>query len=186
VTQFDLIWLNLTQFDSIWLNLTQFDSIWLNLTQFDLIWLKSLTLLWSNANFKKFQRSHWHRCDMHSAVNDSTVITKSIFSANTIPWTAESLTPLWCAQRSHWLRCRVSSKQTNKKFRFEPKQTETQSVSVDFWFVSRNQKFIFRFASVFRIRFKTTETNRSVSKQTEINKKKWKICWKEENLIMYF
>jgi hypothetical protein len=32
---------------------------------------------------KKFQRSHWHRCDMHSGVNDSAVITKSIFSANT-------------------------------------------------------------------------------------------------------
>ncbi len=28
--------------------------------------------------------------------------------------------------------CRVSSKQTNKKFRFEPKQTETRSVSVVF------------------------------------------------------
>ncbi len=28
-------------------------------------------------------------------------------------------------------------------FRFEPKQTETQSVSVVFWFVSRNQKIIF-------------------------------------------
>jgi hypothetical protein len=29
--------------------------------------------------------------------------------------------------------------ETNKQnFRFEPKQTETKSVSVDFWFVSRN------------------------------------------------
>jgi hypothetical protein len=33
-------------------------------------------------------------------------------------------------------------------FRFKPKQTETQSVSVVFRFVSRNQKKIFRFVSV--------------------------------------
>ncbi len=32
-------------------------------------------------------------------------------------------------------------------FRFEPKQTETQSVSVVFWFVSRNKKHFFRFVS---------------------------------------
>jgi hypothetical protein len=52
----------------------------------------------------------------------------------------------------------VSSKQSKKFFRFEPKQTETQSVSVDF-----------RFVSVFRIRFETTETSTSVLKQTEKN-----------------
>jgi hypothetical protein len=37
----------------------------------------------------------------------------------------------------------VSSKQSNFFFRFEPKQTETQSVSVVFRFVSRNQKHFF-------------------------------------------
>jgi hypothetical protein len=38
---------------------------------------------------------------------------------------------------------RVSSKQTNFFSRFEPKQTETHSVSVVFRFVSRNQQIIF-------------------------------------------
>jgi hypothetical protein len=42
---------------------------------------------------------------------------------------------------SFWVR--VSSKQSNFFFRFEPKQTETQSVSVVFRFVSRNQKTFF-------------------------------------------
>jgi hypothetical protein len=36
-----------------------------------------------------------------------------------------------------------------KNFRFEPKQTETQSVSVVFQFVSRNPKKKFPFVSVF-------------------------------------
>jgi hypothetical protein len=49
---------------------------------------ESLTTLWPA------QRSHWLRCDLHSGVIDSAVITKSIFSANTNPCTAESLTPL--------------------------------------------------------------------------------------------
>jgi hypothetical protein len=39
--------------------------------------------------------------------------------------------------------CPRKSKQTNKKVRFELKQTETQSVSVDFRFVSWNQKQFF-------------------------------------------
>ncbi len=64
----------------------------------------------------------------------------------------------------------MSSKQT-KKFWFEPKQTETRSVSVVFRFVSRNQKQTFRFVSgfvsVFSTYIETTETNRAVSKQTE-------------------
>jgi hypothetical protein len=45
-------------------------------------------------------------------------------------------------------RPRVSSKQSNFFFRFEPKQTENQSVSVVFRFVSRNQKTFFGFISV--------------------------------------
>ncbi len=35
-----------------------------------------------------------------------------------------------------------------KKIRFEPKQTETRSVSVVFWIVSRNQKTLIRVVSV--------------------------------------
>jgi hypothetical protein len=49
---------------------------------------ESLTPLW------RAQRSHWHRCDVHSGVIDTAVTC-----------TAESLTPLWRVQRSHWLRC---------------------------------------------------------------------------------
>jgi hypothetical protein len=57
-------------------------------------------------------------------------------------------------------------------FRFEPKQTETQSVSVVFRFVSGNQKTFFWFVSVFRTSIETTETNRTLSKQTEKISKK--------------
>jgi hypothetical protein len=46
------------------------------------------------------------------------------------------------------LDIRMSSKQSNFFFGVEPKQTETQSVSVVFRFVSRNQKKCFRFVSV--------------------------------------
>jgi hypothetical protein len=61
-------------------------------------------------------------------------------------------------------------------FRFEPKQTETQSVPVVFRFVSRNQQKqisgLFQFVLVFRTGIETTETNRTLSKQTETNRKK--------------
>ncbi len=51
----------------------------------------------------------------------------------------------------------------NSKFfsRFEPKQTETQSVLVVIRFFCENQKFFFRFVSVFRTGIGTTETNRT-------------------------
>jgi hypothetical protein len=46
--------------------------------------------------------------------------------------------------------------------RFEPKQTETLSVSVVFRFAFlRNQKSLFRFVSMFRTGIETTETNRT-------------------------
>ncbi len=51
-------------------------------------------------------------------------------------------------------------------FRFEPKQTETQSVSVVFWFVVRNQKTFFRIVSVFGPVLKQPEQT-ELSKQTE-------------------
>jgi hypothetical protein len=44
---------------------------------------------------------------------------------------------------------------------FEPKQTETQSVSVVFCFFFAKPKKIFLFVSVFRTGFKTTQTNRT-------------------------
>jgi hypothetical protein len=56
---------------------------------------------------------------------------------------------------------RVSSKQSKIFFRFELKQTKTQSVLVVFQLVPRNRKTffgLFRFVSVFRTGNKTTET----------------------------
>jgi hypothetical protein len=57
-------------------------------------------------------------------------------------------------------------------FWVEPKQTETQSVSVGFRFALRNQKHFFRFVLVFRTGIETTKTNRILSKQTEKISKK--------------
>jgi hypothetical protein len=59
---------------------------------------ESLTLLCKYKILKKFQQSHWLRCDMHSGVIDSAVMC-----------TAESMTPLLCVQRSQWLRCDLHS-----------------------------------------------------------------------------
>jgi hypothetical protein len=73
---------------------------------------------------------------------------------------------------------RVSSKQTN----FFSVRTETNrnsicfgSFSVCFAKLITNFFGLFRFVSVFRTRFETTETNRSVSKQTEKNEKTYKL-----------
>jgi hypothetical protein len=74
--------------------------------------------------------------------------------------------------------CRVSSKQTNKSFRFEPKQTETQSVSVLFWFVSRNQQLFFSVCFGVSDPFRNNrnkqicfETNRKKTKKYKSNRK---------------
>jgi hypothetical protein len=64
----------------------------------------------------------------------------------------------------------VSSKQSIF-FRFEPKQTETQSFSLFFGLFCETQKNFFRFVSVFRTGVETTETNRILSKQTKTNRK---------------
>jgi hypothetical protein len=64
-----------------------------------------------------------------------------------------------------------------KKFRFEPKQTETQSVSVDFRFVWRKQKQFFRFVSVFgpvSKQPKQTHLFRNKPKKTTTKKQKKK------------
>jgi hypothetical protein len=66
----------------------------------------------------------------------------------------------------------VSSKQSNFFSQFEPNQTETQSVSVVFWFVSQNPKTFFSVCFGVRTGIETTETNRTFSKQTEKISKK--------------
>ncbi len=62
----------------------------------------------------------------------------------------------------------------NKKlFRFEPQQTETQSVSVVFGLFRESKKHFFWFVSVFQTGIKTTKTNKIFSKQTKkISKKR--------------
>jgi hypothetical protein len=57
-----------------------------------------------------------------------------------------------------------------KKFRFEPKQTET-----------KNKKFLF--VSVFRTYIETSETNRTILKQTEINQNNPKFSEKYQNML---
>ncbi len=67
-----------------------------------------------------------------------------------------------------WEHCGLGCpRNEQKKFRFEPKQTETRSVSRLFRFVSWNKQKNFQFVSVFRTYIETTETNRAVSKRTE-------------------
>ncbi len=74
-------------------------------------------------------------------------------------------------------------------FRFELKQTETQSVSVVFRFVSRNQKTFFSLCfGLFRCfgPVKTTETNRIFSKQTEKISKKHSLLGGPRNHYFFF
>ncbi len=74
---------------------------------------------------------------------------------------------------------RVSSKQSI----FFSVRTETQSVSVVFRFVSRNQKTFF---SMFRTSIETTETNRIFSKQTEKISKKLSLLRGPRNRKFFF
>jgi hypothetical protein len=61
---------------------------------------------------------------------------------------------------------RVFTKQNKNFVRLgEPKQTETRSVWVDFRFFRKTKKICFGYFA-FLTRFETTQTNRSVSKQT--------------------
>ncbi len=71
---------------------------------------------------------------------------------------------------------RVSSKQTKKIFRLEPKQTETRSVSVGFRFVSWNQKLkvfvCFSVSNLYRNnrnKQNCFETNRRKKNETTLN-----------------
>ncbi len=85
---------------------------------------------------------------------------------------------------------RVSSKQSNFFFRFEPKQTETQSVSVVFRVCFAKPKNIFFslfwFVSVFWTGIESTKTNGILSKQTEkISKKRCSIRRSSKPLIFF-
>ncbi len=71
--------------------------------------------------------------------------------------------------------------------RVSSKQTETRSVSVVFRFVSWKPKtkkfFLFPFVSVFRTYIETTETNRTVSNETENNRNNPKFSEKYQNML---
>ena len=76
--------------------------------------------------------------------------------------------------------------------RFEPKQTETRSVSGLFRFVSvcfvkpkTKDSGLFRFVSVFRTYIETTETNRNVSLQTETNQNNPKFSERYPNILSF-
>ncbi len=79
----------------------------------------------------------------------------------------------------------MSSKQS-LFYRFQLKQTETQSVLVVFRFVSQNQKKKFGFVSVFRTGIKTTKTNRTFTKQTEKISKKHSLVRCPRNSYCFF
>jgi hypothetical protein len=67
----------------------------------------------------------------------------------------------------------VGCPRNNQIFFFDTKQTETHSVSVVFSLFRETKKHFFWFVSVFRTGIETTETNRTLSKQTEkISKKR--------------
>jgi hypothetical protein len=71
------------------------------------------------------------------------------------------------AEKCNKVVTRVSSKQSIF-FQFEPKHNLFRFI---FGLFRETKQLFFRFVSVFRIRFETTETNRFVSKQTEKTRK---------------
>ncbi len=85
---------------------------------------------------------------------------------------------------SHWWAGLVGCpRNKQKKFGFEPKQTETRSVSVCFVKPKIINFDLFRFVSVFRPYIETTETN-TVSKQTETNRNNPKFSEKYQIWIL--
>jgi hypothetical protein len=77
-------------------------------------------------------------------------------------------------ERGYGLLTRVSSKQTNKiSLRTETNRNKICFGCVSVCFVKPKTKYfgLFRFVSVFRTYIETTETNKTVSKQTETNPK---------------
>jgi hypothetical protein len=84
------------------------------------------------------------------------------------------------------LWARVSSKQTNINFGSNGKKPKQDLFRVCFGLFRETKNKIFRFVSVFRTYIETTETNRTVSKQTETNQKDFQqntysyslhFCW---------
>jgi hypothetical protein len=65
---------------------------------------------------------------------------------------------------------RVSSKQTKNIFGSNRNKPKLHLFRLIFGLFRETNKTFFRFVSVFRIRFETTETNTSVSKQSEKTK----------------
>jgi hypothetical protein len=81
-------------------------------------------------------------------------------------WMSSDFNPS-IATRKVWVQDRVSSKQTEKNFgsnRNKPIQ-DLFRLCLGLFHETKNKRF--RFVSVFRTYIKTTETNRTVSKQTE-------------------
>jgi hypothetical protein len=72
----------------------------------------------------------------------------------------------------HVVPIRVSSKQTNFCFGSNRNKPKLNLFRLFFGLFRETKKIFLRFVSVFRIRFKTTETNKSVSKQIENNENK--------------
>jgi hypothetical protein len=70
----------------------------------------------------------------------------------------------------------VSSKQTKNIFGLNRKEPKQNLFRLFFGLFRETQKKFFRFVSVFRTRIETTETNKSVSKKTETNKKNFVNC----------
>ena len=69
---------------------------------------------------------------------------------------------------------RVSSKQSKKNFGSNRNKPKQDLFRVCFGLFRETKNLKFRFVSVFRTYIETTETNRTVSKQTERNRKKRK------------
>jgi hypothetical protein len=72
-----------------------------------------------------------------------------------------------------------------KTIKFFSVQTETQSVSVVFQFVSQNQKTFFRIVSVFRTSIETTETNRFCRNKQKNLQKTFSIRGSSKPLIFF-
>ncbi len=107
-------------------------------------------------------------CSIGEATDEQlpTSSYKTPASAGVIPISHPSSTSTVCVHQAG-LEC---PRNKQKKFRFEPKQTET-----------KNKKFLF--VLVFRTYIETSETNRTVLKQTEINQNNPKFSEKYQNML---
>jgi hypothetical protein len=95
-------------------------KVFQNISPKNTLYLKYLTVRCSSPNYRSY----------------SDTAPRSIISSCMPRY--RFIVVLFCTEKWHWPSIRVFSKQTNKKFRFEPKQT----ISVNFRFVLRNLKKI--------------------------------------------